>query len=145
MVYSISVYDMHRVYKIYMMHRVYTCLLHINYALISCVVYTIYSYVYTTLIYTHASIYFPTLILKPSLLHISTQVSHVVLCLSDVCEAIRELGCTFFTKLSERSNNPVYNLLGMCHILLFLCSKFVCVIHYAIYYNVYVYVYFCNR
>ena len=40
------------------------------------------------------------------------QVSHVVLCLTDPCERIRDLASQFFTKLSERANNPVYNLLG---------------------------------
>lgn len=40
------------------------------------------------------------------------QVSHVVLCLNDPCDRIKDLAATFFTKLSERSNNPVYNLLG---------------------------------
>lgn len=40
------------------------------------------------------------------------QVSQVVCCLTDKCEAIRDLATLFFNKLSERSNNPVYNLLG---------------------------------
>ena len=40
------------------------------------------------------------------------QVSHVVCCLRDECEAVRDLAALFFIKLSERSNNPVYNLLG---------------------------------
>ena len=40
------------------------------------------------------------------------QVSHVVACLSDSSDRVRDLAATFFTKLSERSNNPVYNLLG---------------------------------
>lgn len=40
------------------------------------------------------------------------QVSHVVACLTDEHDRIRDLAATFFTKLSERSNNPVYNLLG---------------------------------
>ena len=40
------------------------------------------------------------------------QVSHVVACLTDDQDRIRDLAATFFTKLSERSNNPVYNLLG---------------------------------
>lgn len=40
------------------------------------------------------------------------QVSHVVACLTDDNDRIRDLAATFFTKLSERSNNPVYNLLG---------------------------------
>ena len=34
------------------------------------------------------------------------------MCLNDKCDAIRELASLFFIKLSERSNNPVYNLLG---------------------------------
>ena len=39
-------------------------------------------------------------------------VAHVVLCLSDSEERVRELATLFFNKLSERSNNPIYNLLG---------------------------------
>lgn len=35
-----------------------------------------------------------------------------MLCLTDKCERIRDLATQFFTKLSERANNPVYNLLG---------------------------------
>ena len=40
------------------------------------------------------------------------QVSHVVICLTDSDDRIRELSTLFFVKLSERSNNPIYNLLG---------------------------------
>ncbi len=40
------------------------------------------------------------------------QVAHVVMCLSDTEVKIRDLAHIFFVKLSERSNNPVYNLLG---------------------------------
>ena len=40
------------------------------------------------------------------------QVSHVVLCLCDTSEPIRDLAHLFFNKLAERSNNPIYNLLG---------------------------------
>eukprot|EP01041_Mallomonas_annulata_P008396 gene8396-17310_t len=40
------------------------------------------------------------------------QVSQVVLCLVDTSEAIRGLAALFFTELSKRTNNPVYNLLG---------------------------------
>ena len=40
------------------------------------------------------------------------QVAHVVMCLSDAEVKIRDLAQVFFVKLSERSNNPVYNLLG---------------------------------
>jgi non-SMC mitotic condensation complex subunit 1 len=40
------------------------------------------------------------------------QVSHVVICLTDPDDRIRELSTLFFVKLSERSNNPIYNLLG---------------------------------
>lgn len=39
-------------------------------------------------------------------------VSGIVLCLSDENETIRDLAALFFTKLAERSNNPIYNLLG---------------------------------
>jgi condensin complex subunit 1 len=39
-------------------------------------------------------------------------VAHVVLCLTDPEERVRELATLFFNKLSERSNNPIYNLLG---------------------------------
>jgi hypothetical protein len=40
------------------------------------------------------------------------QVAHVVVCLSDPVEAVRDLAQLFFVKLAERSNNPVHNLLG---------------------------------
>jgi hypothetical protein len=36
----------------------------------------------------------------------------VVLCLNDPAEKVRNLSSLFFTELSKRSNNPVYNLLG---------------------------------
>ena len=39
-------------------------------------------------------------------------VSQVVLCLSDPDDKMRDLATVFFVKLAERSNNPVYNLLG---------------------------------
>lgn len=34
------------------------------------------------------------------------------MCLNDSSEKVRDLACMFFTELSKRSNNPVYNLLG---------------------------------
>jgi hypothetical protein len=34
------------------------------------------------------------------------------MCLTDRCERVRNLAAMLFTRLSERSNNPVYNLLG---------------------------------
>lgn len=40
------------------------------------------------------------------------QVAHVVMCLTDADIKIRDLAHVFFNKLAERSNNPVYNLLG---------------------------------
>ena len=43
---------------------------------------------------------------------IKGQVSHVVMCLNDECGRIRSLASLFFSELSKRSNNPVYNLLG---------------------------------
>jgi condensin complex subunit 1 len=46
------------------------------------------------------------------MIKVKGQVSHVALSLNDPCEAIAELAKLFFIKLSERSNNPVYNLLG---------------------------------
>lgn len=46
------------------------------------------------------------------MIKVKGQISHVVLSLNDPCEAIRELAKLFFIKLSERSNNPVYNILG---------------------------------
>jgi len=39
-------------------------------------------------------------------------VSHVAYSINDPNENIAELAKLFFIKLSERSNNPVYNLLG---------------------------------
>lgn len=46
------------------------------------------------------------------MIKIKGQVSHIVCCLTDSNEAIKDLAALFFIKLSERSNNPVYNLLG---------------------------------
>lgn len=46
------------------------------------------------------------------MIKVKGQISQVVLSLNDSCEAIRELAKLFFIKLSERSNNPVYNILG---------------------------------
>lgn len=46
------------------------------------------------------------------MIKVKGQVSHVALSLNDPNEAIAELARLFFIKLSERSNNPVYNLLG---------------------------------
>jgi hypothetical protein len=46
------------------------------------------------------------------MIKVKGQVSHVAQSLNDPNEAICELARLFFIKLSERSNNPVYNLLG---------------------------------
>jgi len=46
------------------------------------------------------------------MIKVKGQVSHVANSLNDHSEHIRELAKLFFIKLSERSNNPVYNLLG---------------------------------
>ena len=46
------------------------------------------------------------------MIKVKGQVSHVAHSLNDSNEHIRELAKLFFIKLSERSNNPVYNLLG---------------------------------
>jgi condensin complex subunit 1 len=46
------------------------------------------------------------------MIKVKGQVSHVAHSLNDPDEAIAELAKLFFIKLSERSNNPVYNLLG---------------------------------
>ena len=46
------------------------------------------------------------------MIKVKGQVSHMVLCLNDSNEKVRDLACLFFTELSKRSNNPVYNLLG---------------------------------
>ena len=46
------------------------------------------------------------------MIKVKGQVSHVVMCLNDSCEQVRDLAHLFFNKLAERSNNPVYNLLG---------------------------------
>ena len=46
------------------------------------------------------------------MIKVKGQVSHVVMCLNDKCEQVRDLANLFFNKLAERSNNPVYNLLG---------------------------------
>lgn len=46
------------------------------------------------------------------MIKVKGQVCHVAMSLNDDCESIRELAKLFFIKLSERSNNPVYNLLG---------------------------------
>jgi hypothetical protein len=46
------------------------------------------------------------------MIKVKGQVSHVVMCLVDPCARVRDLSAMLFTRLSERSNNPVYNLLG---------------------------------
>jgi len=46
------------------------------------------------------------------MIKVKGQVSHMVLCLNDSCEKVRDLACLFFTELAKRSNNPVYNLMG---------------------------------
>lgn len=46
------------------------------------------------------------------MLKVKGQVSQVAMSLNDSCKEVRDLARLFFNKLSERSNNPVYNLLG---------------------------------
>lgn len=46
------------------------------------------------------------------MIKVKGQVAHVARSLNDSHEAIQDLARLFFIKLSERSNNPVYNLLG---------------------------------
>ena len=46
------------------------------------------------------------------MIKVKGQVCHVARSLCDPAERIRELAKLFFIKLSERSNNPVYNLLA---------------------------------
>jgi condensin complex subunit 1 len=46
------------------------------------------------------------------MIKVKGKVSHVVMCLNDPCQKVRELATLFFTELSKRSNNPVYNLLS---------------------------------
>ncbi len=46
------------------------------------------------------------------MIKVKGQVSLVAMSLNDEHESVAELAKLFFLKLSERSNNPVYNLLG---------------------------------
>mmetsp|Transcript_3353 Transcript_3353/g.6087 ORF Transcript_3353/g.6087 Transcript_3353/m.6087 type:complete len:1404 (+) Transcript_3353:47-4258(+) len=46
------------------------------------------------------------------MIKVKGQVSAVVMCLNDPSEDVCGLARLFFTELSKRSNNPVYNLLG---------------------------------
>lgn len=46
------------------------------------------------------------------MIKVKGQVSHVAMALNDSESRIRDLARLFFIKLSERSNNPVFNLLG---------------------------------
>lgn len=46
------------------------------------------------------------------MIKVKGQVSHVVMCLNDPSERVCGLAALFFSELSKRSNNPVYNLLG---------------------------------
>mmetsp|Transcript_8464 Transcript_8464/g.12624 ORF Transcript_8464/g.12624 Transcript_8464/m.12624 type:complete len:1331 (-) Transcript_8464:69-4061(-) len=46
------------------------------------------------------------------MIKVKGQVSAVVMCLVDESDKIQSLARLFFTELSKRSNNPVYNLLG---------------------------------
>ena len=46
------------------------------------------------------------------MIKVKGQVCHVVLSLLDQDEQISDLAKVFFTELSKRSNNPIYNLMG---------------------------------
>jgi len=46
------------------------------------------------------------------MIKVKNQVFQVALCLRDPSGDLRDLARLFFIKLSERSHNPVYNLLG---------------------------------
>ena len=46
------------------------------------------------------------------MIKVKGQVAHMVLCLVDKNQKVCDLACLFFTELSKRSNNPVYNLLS---------------------------------
>jgi condensin complex subunit 1 len=46
------------------------------------------------------------------MIKVKGQVSHVAMALNDAETRVRDLARMFFIKLSERSNNPVFNLLG---------------------------------
>jgi condensin complex subunit 1 len=46
------------------------------------------------------------------MIKVKGQVSQVAMSLNDTNNSVRDLARLFFNKLSERSNNPVYNLLG---------------------------------
>jgi condensin complex subunit 1 len=46
------------------------------------------------------------------MIKVKGQVSAVVMCLNDSSDKVCSLARLFFTELSKRSNNPVYNLLG---------------------------------
>ena len=75
------------------------------------------SHLYSRLNDQHTGVRYNTLtvlthLILNDMIKVKGQVSHVVLCLNDNCDKIKDLAITFFTKLSERSNNPVYNLLG---------------------------------
>ena len=75
------------------------------------------SHLYSRLNDRHTGVRYNTLtvlthLILNDMIKVKGQVSHVVLCLNDDCDKIKDLAITFFTKLSERSNNPVYNLLG---------------------------------
>lgn len=46
------------------------------------------------------------------MIKVKGQVCHVVLSLLDEEQQISDLAKVFFTELSKRSNNPIYNLMG---------------------------------
>lgn len=46
------------------------------------------------------------------MIKVKGQVCHVVLSLLDHEEQVSDLAKVFFTELSKRSNNPIYNLMG---------------------------------
>jgi condensin complex subunit 1 len=46
------------------------------------------------------------------MIKVKGQVSQVAMCLNDTNNEIKDLARSFFLKLSQRSNNPVYNLLS---------------------------------
>lgn len=75
------------------------------------------SYLYSRLSDENVIVRYNTLMVLTHLIlndmiKVKGQVSSIVMCLVDSCDKIQSLTQLFFTELSKRSNNPVYNLLG---------------------------------
>lgn len=66
----------------------------------------------TTSVVRYTAMMVITHLVLNDMIKVKGQISHVALALIDAEDSIKDLARLFFIKLSERSNNPLYNLLG---------------------------------